>query len=346
MEGDHTMLAYYVVMAVILIGQLGCVESSVPPPVEQAMPRPVIISSDTGVEMDDMWTLAHVALSPEFDLLGVVAAHGPVIVKVTDEGNISAQMVPPDTVSLAMAAIARSVLDHLPIADKPPVYAGANSPLENRDTPSPSAGLDFILRESRPYRSDERLTVLMLGPATDVASAILADSTIVDRIEVVAMAYNKWPQGTDVFNVHNDILAWQILMHSRTPLVVGDSTVTATHLKMTRDKAKNVFTGQGIFGVYISNMLVSWLDNNRRIADAVTGDPDSWPVWDEVTLAYMMGLTSQQRYPRPVLRDDMTFDHPNADKSEPVITWITNIDSEALWMDFSIKLEAARQGPD
>ena len=93
-------------------------------------------------------------------------------------------------------------------------------------------------------------------------------------------------------------------------------------------------------------MLVSWLDNNRRIADAVTGDPDSWPVWDEVTLAYMMGLTSQQRYPRPVLRDDMTFDHPNADKSEPAITWITNIDSEALWMDFSIKLEAARQGPE
>ena len=49
-----------------------------------------------------MWMLAHVALSPEFDLKGVVAAHGPVIVKVTDEGNISAQMVPPDTVSRAM----------------------------------------------------------------------------------------------------------------------------------------------------------------------------------------------------------------------------------------------------
>jgi hypothetical protein len=57
------------------------------------------------------------------------------------------------------------------------------------------------------------------------------------------MAYNKWPQGTDVFNVHNDIPVWQILMHSRTPLVVGDSTVAATNLKMTRDKAKNVFAG-------------------------------------------------------------------------------------------------------
>jgi len=331
-------------MVAALIGHLSCGDAAGPPVIEEPARRPVIISSDTGVEMDDMWMLAHVALSPEFDLRGVVTAHGPVIVMVTDDGNVSAQTVPPDTVARAMAAIARSVLDHLPITDKPPVYAGADNPLENKDTPSPSTGLDFILRESRAYRSDERLTILMLGPATDVASAILADSTIVDRIEVVAMAYNKWPQGSDVFNVHNDIPAWQILMHSHTPLVVGDSTVAATNLKMTRDKAKNVFAGQGASGVYISNLLVSWLDNNRRIADVVTGDPDSWPVWDEVTMAYILGLTAQETYPRPVLRDDMTFDHTKVDQTRPSITWITHIDSEGLWKDFSRKLEAARQG--
>jgi len=184
----------------------------------------------------------------------------------------------------------------------------------------------------------------MLGPPTDVASAISTDSNIVDRIEVVAMAYNKWPQGTYVFNVHNDIPAWQILIHSHTPLVVGESKVAATNLKMTRDKAKNVFAGQGASGVYISNLLVSWMDNNRRIADVVTGDPDSWPVWDEVTMAYILGLTAQETYPRPVLRDDMTFHHTNVDQTRPSITWITHIDSEGLWKNFSGKLEAACQG--
>jgi hypothetical protein len=64
----------YLICMVLLISFLGCRESAIPSQSEQTVPRPVIISSDTGVEMDDIWTLAHVALSPEFDLLGVVTA--------------------------------------------------------------------------------------------------------------------------------------------------------------------------------------------------------------------------------------------------------------------------------
>jgi len=335
----------YLICMVLLISFLGCRESAIPSQSEQTVPRPVIISSDTGVEMDDIWTLAHVALSPEFDLLGMVTAHGPVIVEVTEEGIVSAQQAPPDTVSRAMATIARTVLNHLPLQNNPPVFPGANRPLAQIDTPAPSDGLDFLLKASQDFSPDSRLTILMLGPATDIASAILSDSTIVDRIEVVAMAYNKWPLGTDEFNVNNDIGAWQVLMHSRTPLVVGDSTVTAGHLKMNREHADALFGEQGPSGTYLSSLLKSWLDNNTSVAEIVSGDPDSWPVWDEVTTAYLLGLTTQQMYPRPILKDDMTFDHTNSEQSDREITWITSIDEKALWMDFSSKLNTALQRP-
>lgn len=304
-------------------------------------PIPIIISSDSGVEVDDLWTIAHAALTPSLDLKGVVAVHGPVIVDVDEKGHISGQKAPPDTVSRAMAAIARNMLNALPLQEKPPVYEGANRPMADITSPVASRGADFILKTSGEFDTENRLTILMLGPATDVAAAILTDPTVVDRIKVVAMAYNHWPQGTDEFNVHNDIPAWQVLMHSKTPLVVGDSTVTATHLKMTRHSAESLFGDKGASGSYLAEMLISWLDNNGRIAESVVGDADEWPMWDEVTVAYVLGLTEQQTYPRPRLRDDMTFDHNDADHPGTEITWVTRIDEGALWTDFAVSLENA-----
>ncbi len=40
-------------------------------------PRAVLVTTDCGVDMDDQWALAHVALRPEAELVGVVTTHGP-----------------------------------------------------------------------------------------------------------------------------------------------------------------------------------------------------------------------------------------------------------------------------
>ena len=57
----------------------------------------------------------------------------------------------------------------------------------------------------------------------------------------------------------------------------------------------------------------------------------SWVIWDNITLAFALGLTTQHTKPRPRLRDNMTFEAINTDK---VVTWITDVDEQKLWPDF------------
>ena len=62
-----------------------------------------------------------------------------------------------------------------------------------------------------------------------------------------------------------------------------------------------------------------------------------WVIWDIVTLAYLEGMTKQESQKRPVLNDDMSFRYLETDET---ITWITHVDSKALWGDFLLKLDA------
>jgi hypothetical protein len=42
---------------------------------EQPRPRPILLTTDIGADMDDQWVLAHLVLSAELDLRGVVTTH-------------------------------------------------------------------------------------------------------------------------------------------------------------------------------------------------------------------------------------------------------------------------------
>src|SRR5438874_103672 len=83
--------------------------------------------------------------------------------------------------------------------------------------------------------------VEVVGAATDVASALLVEPTWAERVSIVAMGFEGWPAGGDPWNVKNDVKAWQVLLDSRAPIVVGDSTVTKRDLLMTPARARDRF---------------------------------------------------------------------------------------------------------
>ncbi|HZN11895.1 MAG TPA: hypothetical protein VFC61_09460, partial [Blastocatellia bacterium] len=56
-----------------------------------------------------------------------------------------------------------------------------------------------------------------------------------------------------------------------------------------------------------------------------------WIIWDNITLAYVLGMTAQQTAPRPRLKDDFTFEPGPAGQT---VTWITDVDEERMWADY------------
>jgi inosine-uridine nucleoside N-ribohydrolase len=280
--------------------------------------------------MDDQWVLAHLALSPEFDLRGVVTTH---------TGRYSALVAP---AAESSARTANEVLDHLPVSKRPLVIAGSNDPLRDKTEPRVGPGVDFILKESRGFDRTRPLTVLIIGAATDVASALLSDSSLGQRIEIVAMAFNNWPNGGDEFNVKNDAKAWQVLLESSAPIVVSDGAVARQDLRMTREHAHNLCEDGGDAGRYLEELFADWLGRRGDLVQTITGNRNSWPVWDEGTTAYLLGFAKSEVHPRPRLGDDLKFEQMSPeDSSGATIRWVTSIDSDKLWDDFRHKLSRA-----
>jgi len=284
--------------------------------------KPVVLTTDIGAEVDDQWTLAHMALSAEIDLKGVVTTHAP---------NLAAPSAE------TAAGYARELIGKLPVKCRPPLHVGSSKPLTDASKPLANPGVDFLIEQARGRSPDSRLTVVIMGAATDVASALLTDPTWGDRVTLLAMGFNSYPQGGDPWNVKNDPIAWRVLLNSKAPIVVGDVEITKRLLRMTPDRAHTLLSMLPDPAPLLLNRFDAWIAQNAKLAQNETGSAIVWPIWDEVTTAYLLGLAKSESRPRPRLRDDLSFD---LDNPKGTIEWITSIDEGRLWPDLVAKIKA------
>ncbi len=300
--------------------------------VEKKMPErvPVVLVTDCGTEMDDQWALSHLALSPRVDLLGVVTTHAV---------NL------PEPRAESSAKAARGVLSQFSLKSPPPVVAGSSVPLADVRTPRAGAGADFIIKASRPFTGAKRLRLLVIGAATEAASALLKDPTLASRVEIVGMGFKNWPEGGNEFNIKNDIRAWQVILDSEAPVTVGDAAVCIKDLVVNAAKAEALLGGRGKPGRFLADLLINQVKASPEGVASVTGDRTAWPVWDEVTIAHVLGMTRSEVRPRPRLGDDFKFVIPEKPGGRTV-RWITSVDSDALWGDLAnlVSANAALKG--
>jgi inosine-uridine nucleoside N-ribohydrolase len=276
---------------------------------------PVILSTDVGNEIDDQWAVTYLLLQPRVRVLGVMSAHAP---SITAPAGKTSHRILIDVVE-----------NRLAMRNHPPLIEGGSEPLLDSRTAKTSPAVDFLIKESRPFSKDNRLTVLVIGAATDVASAILKDPTIVDRIRVVQMGFSD-EAGGEEFNIANDVYAVQAILDSNVPLVIGPGKVCRENLALTLQQAKDMLGPHGPIGAWLLEEFEAWYFRNVKPI-RVNDFTRSWPIWDNITLAYVLGMTSQHSLPRPRLRENMTFEHVSTDRS---VTWITDVDERQMWSDF------------
>ncbi|MCS6829294.1 MAG: nucleoside hydrolase [Armatimonadota bacterium] len=280
-------------------------------------PIDVLLSTDVGAEMDDQWAIAHLALSPRVNLLGIVTTHTP---------YLTAQR---------SAELAREVLSHLPVVNKPPVIPGSSTPLESRTKPQRNEGIDFIIETARQYSQNQPLILLTIGAATDAASVLLLEPFLAERMRIVSMAFHSVEQGGREFNVQNDPKAWQVILDAPVPLTIGPAVTCMHDLLMPIDRARELFDGCGQAGEYLIGLLQWWLETQPKVVEGVTGRGDAWPIWDEIVTAHLLGWTDTETLPRPYLLDSLDFEFaPREGHLYPAVKWIKGVDSQKLWSDF------------
>lgn len=167
----------------------------------------VILDCDTKNEVDDQFAIAHALGLPPgtLDVLGVVSVHN-----TTAHGPASRDLYQEEA-ERVVALCGGDV----------PCIPGAEHPMDGRHEPVKSAGLDFLIEEAK----RDPLTIIATGPATDVASMLLAAPEVRENIRVVwlggfggAKDYEKFKMGGEL-NGRADIAAWRALFEDSVELL-------------------------------------------------------------------------------------------------------------------------------
>lgn len=282
---------------------------------------PVILSTDVGNEIDDQWAITYMLLSPTLDVRGIISAHGP--------------SLPAPSAHSTYKVLVDVVERRLGMLSHPPLFEGSSEPLVDRQTPRMNAGVDFIIETSKQFSQQNRLVVLTIGAATDVASAILKDPGIAERISVVAMGFKSLAEGGKEFNIENDLKAWQVILDSNAPVTIGAADVCQRDLPMSFDHARNLVGARGPVGAWLWDEYQNWYYRNVK---PWRKDDFSkpWVIWDTIVMAHEQGMTTEKQIPRPRLADNLSFEKTNSSRT---ISWITGVDSKRMWDDFASKLD-------
>lgn len=166
-----------------------------------------IIHTDCKNEADDQYTVAHCLMTPLLDVKGIIAAHF----------DKSYGRYPDGATAQASYEEILRVLEAMDLIGEYPVKCGAPTAIPDEQTPIDSDGARFIIEEA--MKDDPKpLFIGLQGAITDLASAILMEPKICDRMTAIWIGGGEYPKGGTEFNLSQDIAAANVVMKSSMPL--------------------------------------------------------------------------------------------------------------------------------
>jgi len=253
--------------------------------------RRVVLDTDTYNEVDDQFALAHLLLSPErIDLEAVYAA------PFFNERSAS----PADGMEKSYEEILR-VLELIQPRQVPEVFRGSTAFLPDATTPVESAAAVDLVERALASK-EEKLYVVAIGAATNVASALLLEPKIAEYIVLVWLGGHApyWPN-TREFNLKQDLHAARVLLDNDVPLVLIPCNPVASHLITTVAELEEQLAPHSKLGAYLT-----------KIVHDHKGNPPGWSkiIWDISASAWVIepDWVPTDPVPSPILRDDLTWE--------------------------------------
>jgi inosine-uridine nucleoside N-ribohydrolase len=289
-------------------------------------PVDIVLDTDTYNEIDDQFALAYALLSPERLSTQAIYAAPFQNVRSTSPG---------DGMEKSYAEILR-VIERLGSTHGDRVFRGSDRFLTGPEIPVESpAALDLVER-ARQQPQDQPLYVVAIGAITNVASALLMEPSIAERIVVVWLCGqpHNWRSAVE-FNLSQDLAASRILFDGGVPLVHIPCTNVAEHLRTTVAELERYIRGRGPLGDYLFEIFRDYEN------DPFAG---SKPLWDLSAVAWVIEPewvpTALTHSPR--LTSEHTWSH---DENRHWIRTATHVDRDAVFGDLFRKLDRhARSG--
>lgn len=287
----------------------------------------MIVHTDCKNEADDQFAVAHHLMTPKFIVKGIVAAHfyGSAGMKgIEDSAQASLDEV-------------YKVLDLMGVDPEDKVFKGSPVPMKDEQTPQDSAGARFIVEEA--MRDDPHpLYIACQGSLTDIASAILMEPKICDRMTVIWIGGGIYPKGGQEFNLAQDIAAANVVFKSTVPVWQVPMDVYKQMGVSLAELQYNV-RGHGAIGKYLFEQMV---DYNNLLGDMDYCWPhgEIWGLGDSPTIGLLLVEVEKtdiyDMVPAPTFDYD-TLEYIHSDKYRPIRVY-KDANARLTLADFYAKL--------
>lgn len=260
----------------------------------------MIIDSDSGNEIDDLYAITLALIDSKIEIIGLNSAQWNIHPRGGDSSVFESQRINEELLRLH---------DRLDIPH--PIGAADQTGYWGDVKAIPSAASQFILDEVKKLRFGEKLNVVTLGAVTNLASAILTDTSIIPKIRWYAMGLKYddrnriWDKNE--FNVRNDLDGMDYLLN-REGLETHIMTAT-TSRKYTYDQTEtfDLLGGRGPKWNYLVNR---WRD--------LYPDSRTWVMWDVALIHAIMN-------PDLVTEKDIWTPDENLQRRISVYTWLDDV---------------------
>lgn len=279
----------------------------------------MVLDTDTYNEVDDQFALVHALLSP--DRLRVEAIYAAPYFNNRSTG-------PADGMEKSYEEIHR-LLEKLNWPQRDFVYRGSTAYLEKSLQPVESAAARNLVERAMASPDDDPLYVVAIGAITNVASAVLMEPKIIEKIVVVWLGGHAlhWPN-TREFNLKQDVPAARLLFDCGVPFVMIPCMGVTSHLHTTIPELEAYMAGRGAIGDYLVEIVKGYHDDHRGWSKVI---------WDISTIAYLLDArwTPSDLVHSPILTDQVTW---SVDHSRHLIRYVNYIHRDPIFRDLFEKL--------
>lgn len=282
----------------------------------------IVLDTDTYNEVDDQFALVYALLSP--DKIQMDAIYAAPYFNDRSSG-------PADGMEKSYEEILR-LLKLMKISPDGWVYRGSTGYLDAGLKPQESDAARNLIERALASPIDDPLYVVAIGAITNVASAILMEPQIIERIVLVWLGGHAlyWPH-TREFNLVQDVPAARVVFDCGVPLVHIPCFGVTTHLHTTIPELEAHVSGHSALGDYLVDIVKGYHDDHL-----------SWSkvIWDVATIAYLIDAswTPTDLVHSPVLTDQVTW---SVDHSRHFIRSANYIHRDPIFRDLFTKLKSA-----
>ena len=286
----------------------------------------VVLDTDAYNEIDDQFAIVYMLRSKE--KLNTVALYAAPFHNINSSG-------PKDGMERSYIEIKKILKLLGEDSFSGEVFRGSERYLENERTPVISEAAEDLAKRAMNYTEQNPLYVVAIGAITNIASALLINPDIAQRIVVVWLGgHSREWSDTREFNMWQDVAAARVVMGSAAPFVQLPCMGVVSEFRISEPELRYWLSGKSALADYLAM-------NTMHTAFSYVKPCSSWTrvIWDVTAVAWL--LNDGNRFLRSRVTDTYLPSYEGIYEDQPIekeSVYVYGINRDALMTDLIEKI--------